>query len=100
MRGILGVMALSLLGGCSSLSENDFECGVGKGMPCSSVYKVDHAVSRGELDFELEGDRPLTSVRSRGPLRPETPGPHRVWIAPYQDERGQVHGEKIVLVGD
>lgn len=40
-----------LLSGCSTWS-GDFDCGIGQGMKCASLSKVNKAMDRGEIDLD------------------------------------------------
>lgn len=85
-----------VVAGCSPYSS-ELDCGVGRGMPCASLYKVNKAVDRGHIDFQLEEDAPLEQ-------HPTTPlslrSPAKVWVAPYHDKAGHYHQAQVIEVGD
>lgn len=89
---------LLLLAGCSSYST-DFDCGVGKGMPCSSLYRIDHAVSKGEIDFELEEDS-QKNPNTKSTVLSNNGNPKLIWVAPRTDTNGIRHGEKLLQTRD
>lgn len=96
MRRII-LLSTLILSGCG-IYGTDFDCGVGNGMACSSLYKVDHAVSRGEVDFQLEEATLKSSEKPKQVSKKPLSYPRNIWIAPKRDAQGNLHGEKIMQV--
>ena len=108
---------LILLSGCSTTSEV-FECEAGKGIGCKSVSEVNKMVDNGKLTNNEEPDSfkvsapvfeknaPITAMREAGlneivlsdqTLVSRVREEHlRVWIAPFQDEQGNLHEGSVV----
>ena len=107
---VLGLAAAGL-SGCSTNSET-FDCKEGKGVGCKSILAVNKMVDQGSF-----GESPETP----GTVLPVLGSPHnptiqyvetplsddmvinrikeehlRVWIAPHQDEQGNLHEGSIV----
>lgn len=103
-----------LLVGCSSSSET-FECEPGKGVGCRSISTVNKMIDQGhfasspllaatlpEPDLtRMTQAQPLTFleeiVLSDQSLVQRSPEQHiRVWVAPYQDEAGNLHEASFI----
>jgi len=111
------LIALSFLSGCSTTSEV-FECEAGKGIGCKSISEVNKMVDTGKLAHNDEHDflkavapvfekyTPATETREAGlneiVLSDQTmvsrvqEAPLRVWIAPFQDEQGNLHEGSVI----
>jgi conjugal transfer pilus assembly protein TraV len=108
---------LILLSGCSTTSEV-FECEAGKGIGCKSISEVNKMVDNGKLAHNEEPDplkvsapvfeknTPIAATREAGlnetvlsdqtlvnRVREES---LRVWIAPFQDEQGNLHEGSVI----
>lgn len=108
---------LILLSGCSTSSEV-FECEAGKGIGCKSISEVNKMVDNGKLANNEEPDSlkavaPVFEKNTRGAEAREVGlneavlsdqilvnrvrEEHlRVWIAPFQDEQGNLHEGSVV----
>ena len=108
---------LILLSGCSTTSEV-FECEAGKGIGCKSVSEVNKMVDNGKLANNEEPDflktvapvfaqnnvnsvaKPVDAheiVRSDQTMVSRVQeAPLRVWIAPFQDEHGNLHEGSVI----
>jgi conjugal transfer pilus assembly protein TraV len=106
------LMTLSLLSGCSTSSEV-FECEAGKGIGCKSISEVNKMVDNGKLVNNEEPDflKTVAPIFAQNKLSSGTnpvdgseiilsdqttvsrvqEAPLRVWIAPFQDEQGNLH---------
>lgn len=83
-----------LLTGCSTTET--FDCKAGKGVGCKSITEVNSLVDRG--GFGEEGAttppsvQPVTTFAGDMSLVHRIQEQHlRVWIAPFQDEHGNLH---------
>ena len=111
------IVCLSLIG-CSTTSET-FDCKAGKGIGCKSISEVNQIVDQGALgaekDMQLDSlpastpivatHTPTVEVVSHQPeiLLSEHMAVHRaqeehlrVWIAPFQDEHGNLHEGNVI----
>lgn len=114
-KTFLALVVAGVLSGCSTTSET-FDCKAGKGVGCKSISQVNKMVDEGDLgsDKELNAHTPLsTPVITTASLCPNSPGQDiafsddmvvhrireehlRVWIAPFQDHRGNLHEGTVV----
>ena len=107
---ILGLAAITL-SGCSTTSEN-FDCKEGKGVGCKSITAVNKMVDQGSFG-DSDGSANLTLPVIAAPKNPniqyiEVPlsddlainrvkEEHlRVWMAPYQDDYGNLHEGSVI----
>jgi len=108
---------LILLSGCSTTSEV-FECEAGKGIGCKSISEVNKMVDTGKLANNEEPDsiKAVAPVFAQNNVNSENnPGdgnqivlsdqttvsrvqetPLRVWIAPFQDDQGNLHEGSVI----
>ena len=70
-----------MLSGCSTWS-GDFDCGVGQGMKCASLSKVNKAMDRGEIDLDDEDSQDGT--KNSKTEKTSTCRPVHIWIAPQK----------------
>ncbi|MBY0462595.1 MAG: type IV conjugative transfer system lipoprotein TraV [Alphaproteobacteria bacterium] len=111
------LLVLTLLSGCSTSSEV-FECEAGKGIGCKSISEVNKMVDTGKLANNEESDslKAVAPVFAQNTLsfranpvednqivlsdqttvRRAQEAPLRVWIAPFQDEQGNLHEGSVV----
>lgn len=111
------LLFLILLSGCSTSSEV-FECEAGKGIGCKSISDVNKMVDNGKLanneepDFLkvstpiFEKNAPIVGTRevvlNETVLSDQTlinrvgEESLRVWIAPFQDEQGNLHEGSVI----
>jgi len=106
---------------CSTTSET-FDCKAGKGVGCKSISEVNHIVNQGGFgESEVEKKQAIPEIRDQGsgisissqeakiiPEKIEIPlskslAVHRVqeehvrvWIAPFQDEQGNLHEGSVI----
>jgi conjugal transfer pilus assembly protein TraV len=109
---------LILLSGCSTTSEV-FECEAGKGIGCKSISEVNKMVDQGQVrenSDEAQALKTVAPVFAQNKLSSGTnpvdgneivlsdqitvsrvqEAPLRVWIAPFQDEQGNLHEGSVV----
>ena len=109
---------LILLSGCSTSSEV-FECEAGKGIGCKSISEVNKMVDQGQVGGNGDELQPLKTVApvfaqnklnsgvmpmdgNEIVLSDQTTvsrvqeAPLRVWIAPFQDEQGNLHEGSVI----
>ena len=108
---------LILLSGCSTTSEV-FECEAGKGIGCKSISEVNKMVDTGKLANNEEPDslKAVAPVFAQNNVNSQNnpidgnqiilsdqtmvkrvqEAPLRVWIAPFQDEQGNLHEGSVV----
>ncbi len=120
---ILAVLAL--LSGCASHMNEEFDCPAGKGMGCQSVTEVKKKLNQGQISvpettteaYQRGGSgslaaplvmnatrlstgealEPVSFIDSNGMMIQRTPEkPLRVWIAPYQDQEGNLREASVV----
>lgn len=107
-----------LLPGCSTTSET-FDCKARKGVGCQSISQVNKMVDEGSLSLENEGSAyapistPVITTTSLLPDSTSSLGQDialsddmvihrireehlRVWIAPFQDQQGNLHEGTMV----
>lgn len=112
------LIVFSLLSGCSTTSEV-FECEAGKGIGCKSISEVNKMVDQGQVGGNSDDPQPFKTVVpvfAQNNLIPDskpvdgneiilsdqttvkrvTEDPLRVWIAPFQDEQGNLHEGSVV----
>ncbi|MBK6639101.1 MAG: type IV conjugative transfer system lipoprotein TraV [Rhodocyclaceae bacterium] len=123
IKNLTGFAALLSLAGCSSMSGLDastsFSCKAPPGVTCQSISGVQSNYQQGNLPFqnqqregakEKEGDKPSYGAAGSGsgpqklspremvaastgtPVR-QPPLVLRVWVAPYEDEQGDLHDQ-------
>ncbi|MBY0281471.1 MAG: type IV conjugative transfer system lipoprotein TraV [Alphaproteobacteria bacterium] len=108
---------LMLLSGCSTTSEV-FECEAGKGIGCKSISEVNKMVDTGKLAHNEEPNslKAVAPVFAHNNMNTESnpvkaheivlsdlttvsrvqETPLRIWIAPFQDEQGNLHEGSVV----
>jgi conjugal transfer pilus assembly protein TraV len=110
-----------LLSGCSTTSET-FDCKEGKGVGCKSISEVNQMVNQGMIGIEAVGEGSSVSTMPPPPLiiladKPHEMGikkpaeftfadgivvqriqeePLRVWMAPFQDDQGNLHEASVI----
>lgn len=85
-KGII-VMGLGILTGCTPYAT-EFECGVGKGMKCASMTKVNQAIDRKQLAIrEDDQNRSPAQVREI-----------EIWTAPEVEDSNKVRPGKTIYV--
>jgi conjugal transfer pilus assembly protein TraV len=122
-RSLLASLYLSLfLVGCSHTQE-EFDCPASKGIGCQSVTEVKKKLNQGEIDMPettteayrrrgghvsftppvmsqapvQSGLTPIAFMDSNGMVIQRTPEkPLRVWIAPYQDQEGNLRESSVI----
>ena len=117
-KTLLTVSIGVILSGCSTTSET-FDCKAGKGVGCKSISQVNKMVDEGSLGAEQEErshtllSAPVITTASLSPGSPGYQGPDialsddmvvhrireehlRVWIAPFQDQQGNLHEGTVV----
>ena len=95
---IVFLLTANLLCGCSSSLET-FDCGENPGVGCKSISAVNKMVDQGVLGAsEEEGSSiPLSVSLGEDKVVERIKEEHmRVWIAPFQDEHGNLHEGSIV----
>ena len=114
---LLFLSVLTLLSGCSTTSEV-FECEAGKGIGCKSISEVNKMVDNGKVANNEESDSletaaPVFVQNKLGSGTNPVDGneivlfdqitvsrvqeaPLRVWIAPFQDEQGNLHEGSVI----
>jgi conjugal transfer pilus assembly protein TraV len=115
---ILFLSFLILLSGCSTTSEV-FECETGKGIGCKSISEVNKMVDQGQVGENIEDSQTLktsapvfaqnTMSSEKNPIDAQeivlsdkttvkrVKEDHlRVWIAPFQDEQGNLHEGSVI----
>jgi conjugal transfer pilus assembly protein TraV len=112
----LSILGLGFLGGCSTTSET-FDCQAGKGVGCKSISQINKMVNEDGLGGDAEkgaqsmGGPSSIPIMSGELLKVEPVSipfsdemvvhriqeEHlRVWIAPFQDEQGNLHEGSVV----
>jgi conjugal transfer pilus assembly protein TraV len=96
-----------MLSGCASLNSQ-FDCPMKPGVVCKSLDEVNTMVDQGKLGGSASCSKPLsTSVSSGSLVAPSSDTPlkfshdastkvTRIWIAPYQDKRGDYYASTLV----
>ena len=119
------VSVLALLSGCASHINEEFDCPAGKGLGCQSITEVKKKLNQGQVSLpettteayqrrgsghlaaplmmkvlRVSGEtslEPASFVDSNGMMIKRTPEkPLRVWIAPYQDQDGNLREASVV----
>lgn len=120
IRAVPLAVLLVLLSGCSSMSGLDasgsFGCKAAPGVNCQSISGVHQNASAGNLPFQRQEDvaskspdgekKPYGAHRNNGQVSPrdmnaqysgmpvrQPPLVLRVWMAPYEDEGGDLHDQ-------
>jgi conjugal transfer pilus assembly protein TraV len=112
------LMTFSLLSGCSTTSEV-FDCEAGKGIGCKSISEVNRLVEQGQAggnSDEPQSQKMVAPVFAQNKLNSGVmpidgneivlsdqttvsrvqEAPLRVWIAPFQDDQGNLHEGSVV----
>ncbi len=115
---LLFLSVLTLLSGCSTTSEV-FECEAGKGIGCKSISEVNKMVDQGQVGGNSDDPQILKTVApvfaqnnlssvtkpvdgneivlsDQTTVKRAQEDPLRVWIAPFQDEQGNLHEGSVV----
>jgi hypothetical protein len=84
----------AMLSGCASLNSQ-FDCPMKPGVVCKSLDEVNTMVDQGKLGGCASCSKPLTSsISSRSCTASSSDVTStkatRIWIAPYQDKRGDI----------
>lgn len=99
MKQIIPIITLLTLTACTSYKEG-FDCEAVPGVGCKSIAEVDHLIDQGKLgadDNSSQEDSPQGELTAdRKPLD-RTRSVH-VWIAPYSDDEGILHGSQSLFV--
>ena len=109
---------LILLSGCSTSSEV-FECEAGKGIGCKSISEVNKRIDQGQVEGNRDEPHSLKTVApvfaqnnmstesnpvnaheivlsDQTTVKRVQEDPLRVWIAPFQDEQGNLHEGSVI----
>lgn len=100
------VLCFFTFSGCMSPREG-FDCPPGKGVGCHSISQVNQLVDKKEWDrgpdiYHSEAlkreDRALlrSELLDEGDVHRITEEHLRVWLAPFQDEQGNLHEASII----
>lgn len=124
-RTLIRIAILALLSGCASHINEEFDCPAGKGLGCQSITEVKKKLNQGQVSLpettteayqrwgsgylaaplmmKMPGVSTGTSLEavsfidSNGMMVQRTPEkPLRVWIAPYQDQDGNLREASVV----
>ena len=125
-RSVVFCLVGSGLVGCSLHTNEEFDCPAGKGLGCKSVTEIKKKLNQGEIDIpettmEAAQRRGVAGHTMVPPVIGQTPvaggAPHstisvvdsnglviqripeqplRVWIAPYQDQDGNLREASVV----
>ena len=96
-----GILMLGTTG-CTSTYRESFDCVPGRGVGCQSITQVNRLVDQsGDSSlFNANQADDQNSVQKDAFLasRPISSQSHslKVWIAPYKDEHGNLHGEQTI----
>jgi len=99
------------LAGCMSVYDEDFDCGVGKGVGCRSISQVNEMVNRGQVplkeveekeeesnDIAIEDLPGLEALSAQNGIKvkriPEKT--LRIWVAPHEAQDGSFVEETYV----
>jgi conjugal transfer pilus assembly protein TraV len=90
----------AMLSGCASLNSQ-FDCPMKPGVVCKSLDEVNTMVDQGKLGGCASCSKPLTSsISSRSCTASSSDVTStkatRIWIAPYQDKRGDYYASTLV----
>lgn len=107
---VLLFLSSALLASCTSTSET-FDCPAGKGVGCQSISTVNEKVNEGTLGNSPKKEAPvLLTPKDEESVDGETPiylsddtvvhrvreKALRVWMAPFQDEQGNLHEASFI----
>lgn len=95
MRSYTLLYSVVLLSGCST--NESFDCKAGTGIGCKSITEVNQLVDQGDFgeDRPPSGQSLIAFAEDRTVQRVQEQ--HlRVWIAPFQDEHGNLHEDSTV----
>jgi len=109
--------ACLLLSGCSTTSET-FDCKADKGVGCKSISEVNQLVEQGVVGADVSGKGGSVSIMpppapvittgslggnisdvllmDGGQVRRVSEEHLRVWIAPFQDDQGNLHEGSVI----
>lgn len=105
MKKIYGILMILFLTGCATTREQ-FDCKYGIGVGCKSITEVNQMVNDGLLRNSKGSIRtlPIMVIPKNSP-KPQAKSTNvvrvteehlRVWIAPYQDDKGHFHEGAVV----
>lgn len=103
---LLLLSSVIVLTGCSAWQE-DFEQKPVRGMPKASIHEISTEVDRGEIREDDEGDIRTIGLNSGGNtgtyfsdgrVSRGYEEVHRIYIAEYEDERGNLHGSHNLYI--
>lgn len=103
---VLLLSSLMVLTGCSAWQE-DFEQKPVRGMPKASIHEISTKVDRGEIREDDVGDIRTIGLNSGGNtgtyfsdgrVSRGYEEVHRIYIAEYEDERGNLHGSHNLYI--
>ncbi|MBY0281574.1 MAG: TraV family lipoprotein [Alphaproteobacteria bacterium] len=108
---VLGILSACLLSACTSNNEL-FDCPAGKGAGCKSISEVNRMVDEGQFGGNREDSasslKPLAPIAlsseevsafsplSSVPIERIPEQNLRLWIAPFQDEAGNLYEESAI----
>lgn len=124
-QALIVISVLALLSGCASHVNEEFDCPAGKGLGCQSITEVKKKLNQGQVAlpettteaYQRRGSghlaaplmikvprvstgtslEPTSFINSNGMMIQRTPEkPLRVWIAPYQDQDGNLREASVV----
>lgn len=107
----LGILSACMLSACTSNNEL-FDCPAGKGAGCKSIYEVNQMVDEGQFkgnrDDAVSVLKPLAPIALNAeeasafsplfsaPIERIPEQNLRLWIAPFQDEAGNLYEESAI----
>lgn len=106
MKLLLLLSSVIVLTGCSAWQE-DFEQKPVRGMPKASIHEISKKVDRGEIREDDVGDIRTIGLNSGGNtgtyfsdgrVSRGYEEVHRIYIAEYEDERGNLHGSHNLYI--
>lgn len=106
MKLLLLLSSVIILTGCSAWQE-DFEQKPVRGMPKASIHEISTKVDRGEIREDDVGDIRTIGLNSGGNtgtyfsdgrVSRGYEEVHRIYIAEYEDERGNLHGSHNLYI--
>ncbi len=89
MKLLIPIITLLSLTACTSYKEG-FDCEALPGVGCRSISEVDKMIDEGKLGGEEAENKPTHSSHQ--------PKSVHVWIAPYSDNDGIMHGSQSLFV--
>ncbi len=89
--GIISILVF--LNACSPY-QSGFDCPAGKGQPCTSLYKVNKMVDRGEIG-QLEEEEPISSSL---PKNLTSQNSLKIYFPSRTDVNGCWHGSKSAVI--